>query len=70
MNALALIGMASEAVPLMIKAGRSLADVIAHLTEATRIVTTAQAEGRDITDAELDIFKARRHAANQALQNS
>lgn len=67
-SALALATAAAELAPVMIRAGRTVADIIAMLTKTNAVLEAAQAESRDPTDAEWAVFTAERDAVHRAIQ--
>ncbi len=67
-SAIALATAAAELAPAMIKAGKTVADIIAMLTRTNAVLDAAQAENRDPTDAEWAVFTAERDAVHKAIQ--
>lgn len=67
-SAIALATAAAELAPVMIRAGKTVADIIAMLTKTNAVLAAAQAENRDPTDAEWAAFTAERDAVHQAIQ--
>lgn len=67
-TAFALATAAAELAPVMIRAGKTVGDIIAMLTRTNAVLGAAQAEGRNPTDAEWAEFTAERDAVHRAIQ--
>lgn len=60
MAAVALLLELAVDIPIMLQAGRAVADVLGLIDHASAVVTAAQAEGREISADELDAYQALR----------
>ena len=66
MPVIALLAELATDIPVMLKAGRAVADILGLVNHASAVVTAAQAENREISADELDAYQALREG-NKAI---